>query len=214
VVNSYSVNETLGTLQNIESISLMKSKGQWTLGTSGAPRQARVDQLLAALANLKIVDVQPKPMGLSQDLKTPEGIRLSPESILSLRQKGFFVTQMGQLLSNAGEIMAETISGLQYTLRFGEIAAGGASTAAESSTSKPTGEANKEKNAPPEERRYLFITVNYSAERAAKYAEESGTPSDRGKRVADELRNRFADWYYIISGTEFNRLRPHKKDLM
>ncbi len=214
VVNSYSINENMGTLQNVESISLIKSKGQWTLGASGTPRQARVDQLLTALANLKIVDVQPKPMGLSQDLKTPEGIRLSPESILSLRQKGFFVTPMGQLLSNEGEIMAETVSGLQYTLRFGEIAAGSSAAAAEYATAgKPAAEAGKEKSSPPEERRYLFITVNYTAERAAKYAEEGSTPSDRGKRIADELRNRFADWYYIISGAEFNRLRPHKKDL-
>ncbi len=215
VVNSYSINENMGTLQNVESISLIKNKGQWSLGASGTPRQARVDQLLAALANLKIVDVQPKPMGLSQDLKTPEGIRLSPESILSLRQKGFFVTPMGQLLSNEGEIMVETVSGLQYTLRFGEIAPGSAAAAADSATAgKPAGEINKEKSAPPEERRYLFITVNYSAERAAQYTEEGAIPSDRGKRISDELRNRFADWYYIISGSEFNRLRPHKKDLM
>jgi hypothetical protein len=149
-------------------------------------------------------------MGLSHDLKTPEGIRLSPDSVISLRQKGFFVTPNGQLLSNEGEVMIETALGLQYTLRFGEISTGGASTAAEEPAAGK--ELTKEKT--PDERRYLFITVSFNPARAAQYAEEGKPPSERGKQLADELRNRFADWYYVITGADFKKIRPHKKDLV
>jgi hypothetical protein len=219
VINNYSLNETSGTLQSLDSVSLTKNQAEWTLGVGGTPQKAKVDQLLSALARLRIADVQPKPMGLSQELKTPEGIRLSAESVISLRQKGFFITPQGQLLSNEGEVMVETALGIQYTLRFGEVANPGISQ-----TTQPTGGAPSAKDPSAkepakeksniEERRYLFITVNYSPEKAAKYAEAGSLPGDRGKKLADELRNRFADWYYVISGTDFKKIRPHKKDLL
>jgi hypothetical protein len=225
IINNYSINETLGILENVESMTLLKNKDQWTISGDGLPRKDKTDELTGALANLRIVDVQPKPMGLSHDLKTPEGIRLSPESMLSLRHKGFFVTPAGQLLSNAGDLSLEAANGLQYTLRFGEIAPGGASPAADIEPAAKEGTAAKEtqdrkdnkdsKEAPKNlsERRYLFIMVSYNPDRVRQYA-EGREPSGKGKELERELRDRFADWYYIISGADFNKLRPHKKDLM
>ncbi|MEW5975105.1 MAG: DUF4340 domain-containing protein [Acidobacteriota bacterium] len=219
-VNSYSINETFGVLENVESVVLVKDGNRWALSGGGAPRKARVDELVNALDNLRIVDVQPKPRGLSQDLKTPEGIRLSPESMISLRQKGFFLTPFGQLLSNEGELLVETANGLQYTLRFGEVASGGLATSTSpSESSTPPADSTPEKEAKDQkedksdsdisltERRYLFVTVSYSEERAQKYG--GGT----GRSLERELRNRFADWYYIISGVDFSKLRPRKRDL-
>jgi hypothetical protein len=55
--------------------------------------------------------------------------------------------------------------------------------------------------------------VGYNADRARQYA-EGREPSEKGKELERELRDRFADWYYIISGADFNKLRPRKKDLM
>jgi hypothetical protein len=214
IVNSYSVNESMGAIQNVESVAMNKEGEQWKAG-SGAAKQARVKELLNALANLRIVDVQPKPMGLSQELKTPEGIRLSQESLLSLRQKGFFITPTGQLLSNEGELIVDTSAGLQYSLRFGEIApgSGGLAEPAPAAGAAIAGKEQARAKA-PEERRYLFITVSYSAERAAKYAGEGATLDERGKKLGEELRNRFADWYYVISGADFKKIRPRKNELV
>ncbi|MFB3904175.1 MAG: DUF4340 domain-containing protein [Acidobacteriota bacterium] len=200
-INNYSINEQLGQLENVERTVLTKQENKWTASTGRAPRKAAIDALTGALDTLRIVNVQPKPPALTKDLRAQEGLMLSMESLLSLRQKGFFVTPTGQLLSNEGELIVETDKGLVYTLRFGEIAPGapGASTGSDDKTS---------------ERRYLFITVSYNDEKAAAY--NDGDPSKvrvTGNRLARELTNRFADWYYVISGADFTKLRPRAKDL-
>ncbi len=212
-INRYSINEMFGILENVETVVLSKAKNQWSVSGGGAPRKGQVETLVGALDNLRIVDVQPKPKGLSRDLQTPEGIRLSPESILSLRQKGFFITPMGQLLSNEGEITVETTSGLLYTLRFGEIAGGASPTPDSDSQTKESPEDPKELAKGQDERRYLFITVHYNPERARQYAEGGIELGDKGRALERELRSRFADWYYVISGGEFNKLRPGRQEL-
>jgi hypothetical protein len=213
-IHSYSINEMLGVLENVENTVLTKNKDTWSMSGGGKPNQDKMDALLAALDNLKIVDVQPKPLGLTQDLKTPDGIRLSTESVMSLRQKGFFVTGDGQLFSNEGEVIVETAAGLVYSLRFGEIASGGAQT-----TEPAVEEAKSETSAPqdkpePEtgERRYLFITVRFSDSVAVQY--DNGKGAKQGKTLVSELRDRFADWYYIISGADFAKLRPSRRELL
>jgi hypothetical protein len=139
------------------------------------------------------------------------------ESVMSLRQKGFFVTPTGQLLSNEGEIVVDAANGLQYTLRFGEIA-GGATSTTEEAPANPAGEdpaAAQEKEQKPAEgeRRYLFITVNYNEARAQNYAGKDKEPDKKGKELAGELTNRFAGWYYVIQGADFSKLRPSSKQL-
>ncbi len=205
LVNSYSINEMLGRLENQESLTLTKKDGKWAMRGSGAPKEDKMNELTGALDSLKIVDVQPKPENLTQDLKTRKGITLSQESVLSLRQKGFFITRTGQLLSNEGEIIVDAANGIQYTLRFGEIASSGAGAQAAAGSQA----ANKEGE---DEQRYLFITVTYSEARAKQY-NDGEDPDEKGKELADELQNRFADWYYVISGADFNKLRPRPRDL-
>jgi hypothetical protein len=210
-IHNYSINERTAQIENLERITLTKDKDKWSLAGEGTPRKAAVDALVGALDNLRIVDVQPKPLGLSADLRTQQGIQLSMESMMSLRQKGFFFTPTGQLLSNEGEVLVETVNGLVFTLRFGEIASGSAAavSAANPSTSSPSGGAA----ATGQERRYVFITARYDPARAAQYAESGAAPDDRGQKLAQELTNRFAGWYYVISGSDFAKLRPRMKDL-
>ena len=207
-VNSYSINERRGILENVEKLTLTKKDDKWTMSGRGSPKETKTTALASALDNLRIVDVQPKPANLTRDLKTRQGIQLAMDSVMSLRQKGFFITPNGQLFSNEGEIIVETANGLQYTLRFGEIAAGGTGAAG-------GGEASSEDESKPaeEERRYLFITVNHSDARAKQYAGEDKDPDEKGKDLALELQNRFADWYYVISGADFKNLRPRRRDL-
>lgn len=200
-INNYSINEQLGQLENVERTVLTKDKDKWTASTGRAPKTAAVEALTGALDTLRIVNVQPKPPALTKDLRAQQGLMLSMESLMSLRQKGFFVTPTGQLLSNEGELTVETNKGLVYTLRFGEVAPGAPSVNA--------GAADK-----TTERRYLFITVSYHDDKAALYNDGDATKVRiEGNRLARELTNRFADWYYVISGADFTRLRPRAKDL-
>jgi hypothetical protein len=205
-IHSYTLNEQLGQLENLERTILTKEEGKWRIAAGGVARQATVDALLEALAKLRIVDVQPKPLALTQDLKKIEGIQLSLESVLSLRGRGFLITPTGQLISNSGEIIVETALGLVYNLRFGEVAAG---EPVSLETAGP-----EEDGKQHHERRYLFITVRYDEERALQYNHgDASRVADRGQRLARQLTNRFADWYYVISGADFNKLRPRMRQL-
>lgn len=200
-VDSYSINERRGSIDNQEKLILRKTAGKWKLAGAGSPNAEKMNALTSALDSLKIADVQPKPANLSADLKTRKGVQLSMESVTSLRRKGFFVTRTGQLLSNEGEILVETANGLEYTLRFGEIAP---ASGGQSGAGQDAGE---------NERRYVFITVSYSEARAKRYG-DGKEPDGKGKKLAEELRFRFADWYYVISGADFKNLRPSRRDLL
>ena len=212
-INSYSIDEAVGRIENVERLTLVKEEDKWALTGGGEPNDDKMRALTGALADLRIVDVQPKPPNLTRDLKTAEGIQLSMDTVMSLRQKGFFVVPNGQLFSNEGEVIVDTANGLRYTLRFGEIASGGPA---------PTGEAgdesaeSSEDSGETEERRYLFITVDYDETRARQYSDGEGTGEENaaGEELATELQNRFADWYYVITGTDFNNLRPRRQDLL
>jgi hypothetical protein len=46
--------------------------------------------------------------------------------------------------------------------------------------------------------------VSYDAARAAKYGDGGGD----GERLARTLSEKFADWYYVISGKDFVKLHP------
>ena len=124
---------------------------------------------------------------------------------MSLRQKGFFLNAQGQLFSNEGEIIVETANGLKYTLRFGEIAPG---------TKGASKDEEAGKDAVAQEYRYLFITVNHDAARAKHYSGKGKSSDQQGEILARELRNRFANWYYVISGGDFSNLRPSRRDLL
>jgi len=208
LINRYSINERLGTQENVETMTLTKGDGKWSISGGGPVSASKMDEMTGGLEKLRIVDVQPKPEGLSRDLKTTQGIQLTQESYSSLLGHGFFITRMGQLFSSQGEITVETANGLQYTLRFGRIAGGGASSADQT---EQEGAAEEQGDAGV--RRYVFITIDYSQARARQYAGEGKEPDPKGQQLAEELRARFAGWYYVISGADFNKLRSSRRDL-
>lgn len=199
VINRYSINERLGRIENRQTVTLSHNDDAWKMG-SRTPNADVMSDLTAALDKLTIVDVQPKPEGLTAELKTRAGIKPTMENFRSLQGKGFFLNPYtGQLLANEGEITVDSKNGLQYTLRFGEIAAGG--------SGRESLEEQAENDAG--ERRYVFLTVAYSADRVKRYEGEA----EQGEQLHEELRNRFAEWYYVISGADFAKLRPSRADL-
>ena len=85
----------------------------------------------------------------------------------------------------------ETMNGVVYQLRFGEMA----TTAGET---KPSGN------------RYLFVMAVFDPARAAKY----GGDAAAGEKLARDMSARFAGWSYVIPNQEFLQLRLKKKDVV
>jgi len=111
-------------------------------------------------------------------------MQLSMETALSLRQFGFLLTQTGRILSTDGEMTVEMANGVAYQVRFGDIASSGD--------------------------RYLFVTTTWDAARATRYADTTGA----GEKSSRDLNARFADWFYVISNPDFQKLRLTRKDVL
>ncbi|HTQ37478.1 MAG TPA: DUF4340 domain-containing protein [Pirellulales bacterium] len=85
---------------------------------------AKLNDLKSALGSLKIVDVARKPSQLSADLKTEKGA-IHEEAMGDLARRGFLpalVHNQFQIVSNDGEATLSMKDGVQYVLRFGEVA--------------------------------------------------------------------------------------------
>jgi hypothetical protein len=85
----------------------------------------KLNDLKTALDDLKIVDVRHKPAGLSKDLRAGAELMADRATRMGLQQRGFYLvpTQEGpELFSNEGEIKCGLNDGVEYVLRFGEIA--------------------------------------------------------------------------------------------
>jgi len=193
-INSYSIDEAAGRLANQETLALTQEAGKWKLDGAEMFNEGPVRAMAAALDGLKIVDARPKPASLAEDLRKGE-IGLTLEAAMSLRQKGFLLASSGRLLANEGEMNVETKNGLLYSLRFGEVATSGAEVRPAAGTGG---------------NRHLLVLVNFSQERAAKYGGDAAS----GERLARNLNDRCADWYFVISDADFKRLRLRRSDLV
>ncbi len=241
VLKDYSVDERTGIVRMRDVVTLRKKDNEWKADKMAPDEEVdkiKMNDLLTALDQLSIVGVRPKPAGLSASLtKMREGVRLTQQDLLSLQSKGYFFSRDGQLLSNEGELQAETKDGVIYTLRFGEVVYGrGLAVTAGIDTSE-TGEKG------PGENRYLFITASFNErkfpeppkpqntdflnkadslwtdadrknkERYDRY-EEWKRKVEKGRKLTDELNARFAKWYYVISASKFDKLHVKRKDLI
>lgn len=199
-INSYTINERMRRVENRQTMTLTQQDSQWRF-QGREPNSTVLSDLTSALDNLRIVDVQPKPASLTADLQARQGIQPTMENFRSLQGKGFFPNPYtGQILSNEGEILVDAKNGLQYVLRFGEIAPGGAEPGAGEESDAASGG----------ERRYIMISVSFDEDLAKRYEGDA----DKGKELAEELRARFAAWYYVISGADFGKLRPTRQALL
>ena len=238
----YSVNERTLKVENRDNLVLTRGQSGWNANRMSAGQSVdttAVNRLLTSLTGLSIVGVRPKPEGLSANLKVTGGRKeLTQADVMSLRNKGFYLSQDGQMLSNEGELQIMTNYGVNYTLRFGEVVYGSglALTAGgdDSSARKKEGET---------ENRYLFITADYDpgylmqppkptdtsyvnklerdwtkGDRANKAAKDRydqwAYRTELGKRSAADLSNRFADWYYVISSQSYDGIHLERSDLV
>jgi hypothetical protein len=125
IVRDYSVDEIGGRLIQGDGLRLTFDNVAFEWGLEGLGEDEELDatklnDMRRALDELEIVDVHRKPAGLSSELRAEDALQLTAEAVNSLRSRGFYIHQ-GRLLSNQGETIVQTTSGVQYTLRFGEI---------------------------------------------------------------------------------------------
>ena len=88
----------------------------------------RLNEMKLALDDLKIVDVHRKPDGLGNSLA--KFIQGNPRALESLEEHGFFFRtvqspsgeKQNKLLSNNGEVSVGMAGGVEYVLRFGNVA--------------------------------------------------------------------------------------------
>jgi hypothetical protein len=202
----------------------------------------KTNPLLTALDDLDIVGVRPKPAGLSASLTRSPGARLTQADVRSLQSRGYYFTYDGRLVSNEGELQVQSKDGVLYTLRFGEVVYGtGEAVTAGAEAGEPGEEVAGERG--PGENRYLFITTDFEAKVVPEprkpsdtafqeKAEAEWTDADRknmelfeaheewtkkvdeGREKAEELNARFADWYYVISADDFEKMRVTRRDLV
>jgi hypothetical protein len=142
---------------------------------------AKLDDMMLALDDLKIVDVSRKPAGLSADLKAAGKLTVRGDAAAeSLADKGFFLAQLEEngpteVFSNEGEIRVGANGGVEYVLRFGDIAGRGA---AKKDDKKKADEKQKGKENEAEKKkeasggaglnRYLFIMAEFNPALVAK----------------------------------------------
>jgi hypothetical protein len=189
-IASYSVDAASGALSQGDSVVLTQESGAWK-SPAGAVKDAAVKALAATLDGLKIVDARAKPPEMARDLREGE-MRLSMQTALALRQYGFLLTQTGRIMASDGEMTVEMANGVNYQIRFGDVATGASDSA------KGGGD------------RYLFVTTTWDAARATRYGDSSGA----GEKASHDLNARFADWFYSIANGDFQKLRLTKKDVL
>jgi hypothetical protein len=242
-LKDYSINERTGTINQRDVVILDRDQDSWKANRMSSTQEVdstKFDALLKAIEELSIVGVRPKPEGLSRSLSRSEGGEgMSQADLLSLQSKGYYFTRDSNLVSNEGELEIRSSQGVVYTLRFGEILYGtGDSVTAGTDTSN---EDDQEQG--PGENRYLFITASFDPNRFPEPAqtndtdflnkpEDDWTDTDRknkelkdnhdewlrkveeGRELSDRLNTRFADWYYVISSSSFDKVHLKRSDLV
>ena len=233
--NNYTINEKTGSLVKGEAYTLSRKDSKWSMHPTRSGREldsAAVNTLLQSIEGLTIEGVRPKPEGLKEILTTMKSTgSLNMNDRMSLQNKGFYITNQGGIVSNDGELKVHSTRGVIYTLRFGEILYG---TGLEVSAGSEDETSQGGKNG-GQENRYLMVTANFDQKafgRKPSVADSSFlskadslyTDADKehkkqydafkkweaevaeGRAFVDSLNERFADWYYVISGEAFDKI--------
>ncbi len=161
--------------------------GEWK--ASGVPpgqeaNEERLRSLSEALGDLKIVGVRPKPPGLT-DPNDPN-LRLTAPILLSLQNRGFYMSRNRGLFSDQGDVLVTTDEGVVYTLRYGgpffatgdELSAGTPDTAEKKKDEADKAKKDSErKSQGVQENRYLMVTVSFDPSAIAKPVKAEKPPA-------------------------------------
>ena len=163
--DNYSIDEVKSVIVPGEKIVLAKgADDKFVLeGIDAAKEQTneeKANEIGTTLGEIKIVGVRRKPEGLTARL---ERANSREAQLLSryLNPRGYFLAGGGKVVSNDGDLLFETKSGVRYTLRFGKLVFGegdaitagiGTDTPKEGDGDDPKKDANN---------RYLMVSVEF-----------------------------------------------------
>ena len=152
----------------------------------------KLDTLKSALDDLKIVDVAKKPAGLSADLAADKSFLDNREAVASLMQRGFYLAKAGDktaIYSNEGEVRCLMKDGVEYILRFGNMAGSGKGAASKDDKEKKDADTDDSGV-----NRYIFAMAEFNPASIAKpelkplpKAEEK-KPEDKEAKKPDEKK--------------------------
>jgi hypothetical protein len=121
--------------------------------------EEKLAALKTALDDLKIVDVERKPTGLSADLKAEASFADDVEALQSLALRGFYPQAVSssqvEIFSSEGEVNCRMKDGVVYVLRFGRITLG--------DQGKEKGEDGEVEDKGTGINRYLFVSARFDA---------------------------------------------------
>jgi hypothetical protein len=131
----------------------------------------RLNEMKTALDDLKIVDVRPKPAGMTANLKANKTI-FNDETVQSLVDQGFYPVPVegGQpeILSSDGEVLVTMKDGVEYTLRFGGVAGIGQKENEADSDAKKTektdGKTKEEENQGATLNRFIMVSARFNSD--------------------------------------------------
>ncbi|MGW8256401.1 MAG: DUF4340 domain-containing protein [Thermoguttaceae bacterium] len=134
---------------------------------------SKLDEMKNALNDLKIVNVARKPKGLSADLKASADFTKNKESLMTLASCGFIVALSGnqaELYSKEGEVRVLMKDGVEYVLRFGDMASesGMSNKNTEKEHPKKGGKKPAEKSLAAGLNRYLSVMAEFNPEAIEK----------------------------------------------
>ena len=194
-INREQLDERAGTIKQVDLIELDRGStdGDWAFaatdpGVEAKVDEGRVDEILTALDDLELIGVRRKPQALANLLAGRGGsIGLSTE--ISLRDKGFFLTQAGELVSLEGTFSTGLANGVRYQILFGrefsgtavDIEVGGADGANEKTEDDAATEAEM---ATAINGRYLFIQAQFDKSLLPELPSEPAAPSDEADDAA------------------------------
>ena len=208
VIDDYKVDRAQGKILkgDISKLDRAETKDPWTLEGIDDEKEevdvTKVNGMIGALDDLKIVGVRPKPKGFKPDLSIDTEIVKDQQDLVmlakDLTQRGFAVTanpkdpSQVKLYSDQGDLIAATNLGVVYTLRFGEVFLGddseieivGADNEKKKEADKEKEEgdddkaADKDKGAGKKSSRYLFVTVNFDESFLGKRPEKPEIPAE------------------------------------
>ncbi|MCS7304996.1 MAG: DUF4340 domain-containing protein [Thermoguttaceae bacterium] len=156
---------------------------------------SKLDDMKFALDDLKIVDVNRKPAGLSADLKAEETLITNREAVENLAARGFYparVEDRYEIVSNEGEIRVLMKDGVEYLLRFGGPA--GTGRTEEKQTPKPQSKSETDSKQKAEEQkttpgmnRFIMVTARFN-ESAIPKPELEPLPEEPAEKTPTESK--------------------------
>ena len=235
IIRDYSFEKATQSIDVRDTLFVQKVQEEppaWTMRDIQAGEEVdtfRANLMVTSLDELSIIGVRPKPLAVSAGLAQVSGtLNLSRDDLADLSGKGFHFTRQGELVSDQGEVLVHTKSGVFFRLWFGAIAYGDVEPAAPTlgdtpATQPATPTPPAAAAAPPSGaavnsaatkaistpvNRYVIVSAAFDP------TSLSGPAIENGEKRATALQARFAPWYFVVSGQNVERIRLPRRVLI